>query len=60
MQGASRAVAPAGTPLEEYRELKRLSDTLHEDHFRDSPAGARYVLCLLEVAYAGVLCSTVL
>ena len=47
MQGYSRANAPAGTPIEEYRELKRLSDSLRKDHLRDSAAGSRYVLCLV-------------
>lgn len=47
MQGASRAIAPAGTPIEEYSELKRLSDSLREDHLRGSAAGSRYVLCLV-------------
>ena len=47
LQEASRAVAPAGTPIEEYRGLKRLSDSLREDHLIDSAAGSRYVLCLV-------------
>ena len=42
MQGGSKAAAPAGTPLEEYRDLKRLSDTLRENHLGDSAAGSRY------------------
>ena len=52
MQGASRAFAPAGTPIKDYKELKKMSVGLRKEHLRDSAAGSRYVLCLLDVPKA--------
>ena len=49
VQGSSKAVAPAGLPLEEYNELKGLADSLRDRHLAGSDARSRY--------YAPVACA---
>lgn len=43
MQGSSRSAAPAGTPLEEYRELRGLADSLRDRHLAGSHARSRWL-----------------
>ncbi|CAL5220200.1 g2173 [Coccomyxa viridis] len=40
-QGSSKALAPAGTPLEEYNDMRELADTLRRQHLGDSDARSR-------------------
>ena len=43
IQGSSRSAAPAGTPLEEYRELRGLADSLRDRHLAGSDARSRWL-----------------
>ncbi len=42
MQGSSKAVTPAGLPLEEYNKLKGLADSLRDRYLAGSDARSRY------------------
>ena len=42
MQGSSKAAAPAGIPLEDYKQMKQLSDSLRGCHLAGSDARSRY------------------
>ena len=43
IQVSSRSAAPAGTPLEEYRELRGLADSLRDQHLAGSDARSRWL-----------------
>lgn len=42
LQESSKALVPAGTPLEEYNEMKQVADSLRQRHLASTDARSRY------------------